>query len=65
MHLSETHLPVQSTEASKQFYVDVVSVQFAYRDPGRDVVFLCKAGRQPVCRAAQTFTAENAKIAEG
>ena len=40
MHLYETHLPVQSTEAAQRFYVDVVGLQFAYRDPGRDVVFL-------------------------
>ncbi len=40
MHLYETHLPVQSTEVSQQFYVDVVGLEFAYRDPTRDVVFL-------------------------
>src|SRR6266516_181866 len=40
MHLYETHLPVESTEASQIFYVDVVSLEFAYRDPTRDVVFL-------------------------
>lgn len=40
MHLYETHLPVQSTEAAQRFYVDVVGLQFAYRDPGRDIVFL-------------------------
>jgi len=40
MHLYETHLPVQSPEASQQFYVDVVGLEFAYRDPTRDVAFL-------------------------
>jgi lactoylglutathione lyase len=40
MHLYETHLPVADTEKSKAFYVDVVGLEFAYRDPGRDIVFL-------------------------
>jgi lactoylglutathione lyase len=40
MHLYETHLPVADTENSKAFYVDVVGLEFAYRDPGRDIVFL-------------------------
>ena len=40
MHLYETHVPVQSTEASQRFYIDVVGLEVAYRDPGRDVVFL-------------------------
>lgn len=40
MHLYETHLPVRSTEASQRFYVDVVGLEFAYRDPTRDIVFL-------------------------
>jgi len=40
MQLYETHLPVQSTEASQRFYLEVVSLEFAYRDPSRDVVFL-------------------------
>jgi lactoylglutathione lyase len=40
MHLYETHLPVRSTGASERFYVDVVGLQFAYRDPTRDAVFL-------------------------
>jgi lactoylglutathione lyase len=40
MYLYETHLPVISTEASKAFYVDIVGLRFAYRDPKRDVVFL-------------------------
>src|SRR5205823_2833159 len=40
MHLYETHLPVADTEKSRKFYVDVVGLEFAYRDPGRDIVFL-------------------------
>lgn len=40
MYLYETHLPVQSTEASKAFYIDVVGLEFAYRDPKRDIAFL-------------------------
>ena len=40
MHLYETHVPVTSTEASTKFYVNIVGLEFAYRDPGRDVVFL-------------------------
>jgi len=40
MHLYETHLPVQSTEVSQRFYLEVVGLVFAYRDPTRDVVFL-------------------------
>jgi lactoylglutathione lyase len=40
MHLYEAHLPVTDTEASKAFYVDVVGLAFAYRDPARDIVFL-------------------------
>lgn len=40
MYLYETHLPVSSTEASKAFYVDIVELSFAYRDPVRDIVFL-------------------------
>ena len=40
MHLYETHLPVLNTETSKRFYVDVVGLEFAYRDPARDIVFL-------------------------
>jgi len=40
MHLYETHLPVKSTEASHRFYLDVVGLEFAYRDPTRDIVFL-------------------------
>ncbi len=40
MYLYETHLPVQRTEASQRFYLDVVGLEFAYRDPTRDIVFL-------------------------
>jgi len=40
MYLYETHLPVQSTEASQKFYLDVVGLGFAYRDQTRDIVFL-------------------------
>ena len=40
MYLYETHLPVQSTEASQRFYIDVVGLEFAYRDPTRDIVFV-------------------------
>ncbi len=39
-HLYETHLPVRNTEASPRFYLDVVGLELAYRDPTRDVVFL-------------------------
>jgi lactoylglutathione lyase len=40
MHLYETHLSVASTEASSRFYVDIVGLELAYKDPGRDIVFL-------------------------
>jgi len=40
MHLYEAHLPVADTDISKQFYLQIVGLAFAYRDPGRDVVFL-------------------------
>jgi lactoylglutathione lyase len=40
MYLYETHLPVTSTEASTAFYIDIVELSFAYRDPVRDIVFL-------------------------
>jgi lactoylglutathione lyase len=40
MHLYETHLPVTNTEASAKFYEEAVGLEFAYRDPGRDIVFL-------------------------
>ena len=40
MHLYETHLPVKDTATSAQFYVRTIGLQFAYRDPTRDVIFL-------------------------
>jgi lactoylglutathione lyase len=40
MYLYETHVPVLSTEASQRFYVEVVGLTVAYRDPTRDIVFL-------------------------
>jgi lactoylglutathione lyase len=40
MYLYETHIPVRNTEVSARFYVDVVGLEFAYRDPTRDIVFL-------------------------
>ena len=40
MHLYETHLPVANTGNSAQFYLELVGLAFAYRDPGRDIVFL-------------------------
>ena len=40
MHLYERHLPVKDTEVSSRFYIDVVGLEYAYRDLTRDVVFL-------------------------
>jgi lactoylglutathione lyase len=40
MHLYETHLPVTNSERSSAFYRQVVGLEFAYRDPTRDIVFL-------------------------
>ena len=40
MHLYETHVAVASTEKSAKFYLEVVGLKIAYRDPGRDIVFL-------------------------
>src|SRR5439155_17534711 len=40
MYLYETHLPVKDTEVSSRFYIDVVGLEYAYRDLTRDVVFL-------------------------
>jgi lactoylglutathione lyase len=40
LNLYETHLPVTNTEISKMFYLDIVGLKFAYRDPTRDIVFL-------------------------
>ena len=40
MNLYETHLAVRKTETSKAFYLEIVQLRFAYRDPKRDIVFL-------------------------
>jgi catechol 2,3-dioxygenase-like lactoylglutathione lyase family enzyme len=40
MYLNETHVPVRNSEASRRFYVEVVGLEIAYRDPSRDIVFL-------------------------
>jgi lactoylglutathione lyase len=40
MHLYETHLSVTDMEKSRAFYVEVVGLQFAWRDRTRDLVFL-------------------------
>jgi len=40
VHLYETHLPVAETERAAAFYCNIVGLQFAYRDPTRDIVFL-------------------------
>jgi lactoylglutathione lyase len=40
LQLYETHLPVTNTESSQLFYVDIVGLKFAHRDPTRDIVFL-------------------------
>ena len=40
MHLYETHLPVSGTVVAHKFYVEIVGLNFAYRDPTRDIVFL-------------------------
>ena len=40
MHLYETHLPVASTQTSSKFYQEILGLEFAYRDVGRDIVFL-------------------------
>src|SRR3954454_1941863 len=47
MYLYETHLPVADTERAARFYVDVIGLEFGYRDPGRDIVFVfVGAGRR-------------------
>ena len=46
MYLYETHLPVKSTDASRQFYVDIVGLEFAHRDRTRDAVFLWIGGNR-------------------
>lgn len=40
MHLYETHIPVADTRRAQAFYCEVVGLKFAYRDAGRDIVFL-------------------------
>jgi len=40
MHLYETHLAVADTAGSQSFYTRVVRLEFAHRDPTRDIVFL-------------------------
>ena len=40
MHLYEAHLPVADTEVAQRFYVEIVGLKFAYRDPTRNIVFL-------------------------
>jgi lactoylglutathione lyase len=40
VHLYETHLPVSNTEVARKFYVEIVGLNFGYRDPTRDIVFL-------------------------
>jgi lactoylglutathione lyase len=46
VHLYETHLAVANTENSRAFYEKVVGLEFAYRDPTRDIVFLFIGGRK-------------------
>jgi lactoylglutathione lyase len=46
MHLYEAHLPVADTIAAEKFYREVVGLTFAYRDPGRDIVFLWADARE-------------------
>ena len=40
MRLYEAHLAVASTVRSTKFYLDQVGLEFGYRDPARDIVFL-------------------------
>jgi lactoylglutathione lyase len=40
MHLFETHVPVKNTETARSFYQEIVGLEFAHRDPVRDIVFL-------------------------
>jgi lactoylglutathione lyase len=40
VYLYETHLAVTDTATSQAFYLNVVGLSFAYRDPKRDIVFL-------------------------
>ena len=46
MHRYEPHLPVQSTARAAAFYQDIVGLEFAYRDPNRDIVFLWVGSKQ-------------------
>jgi lactoylglutathione lyase len=46
MHLYETHLSVTDTGASQAFYTRVVGLEFAYRDPTRDIIFLWAGERR-------------------
>ncbi len=46
MHLYEAHLPVADTAVAEKFYHEVVGLGFAYRDPGRDIVFLWADARE-------------------
>ena len=46
MHLYETHLPVANTEIAKHFYMEIVGLPFAYRDPTRDIVFLWAGSKE-------------------
>lgn len=38
MNLYETRLAARNTEKSKAFYTKIVGLNFAYRDPKRDIV---------------------------
>ncbi len=40
MQLYETHLPVANTDLAARFYTTMVGLEFGYRDPTRDIVFL-------------------------
>ena len=40
MHLYETHLAVADVAVSEKFYREIVGLPFAYRDPGRNIVFV-------------------------
>ena len=40
MYLYEAHLSVTDTAASQAFYTGVVGLEFAHRDPTRDIIFL-------------------------
>ena len=46
MRLYETHLPVANTEIAKDFYTTIVGLDFAYRDPTRDIIFLWAASKE-------------------